>query len=191
MAIVAISGKKQSGKSTIARIIQYHTAKEPWQVSLEEYLTSNWLYNSPNNNWEVKLFATKLKEIVSILTGISVQDLEKEEVKQRKLEDWKVWKLDWLDSYGHGVMLFSEEHDALEEQEKMFDSGSYYSLTIDEFVPDIRHLLQYIGTDLFRNQLHPDVFCFSLFPDYIPEINESFLRMNISDCIEKNLIDLK
>lgn len=166
--IIGISGKKSSGKDTVAKLIQCLTCiDDNWFKDSTIEAITKWQGNYNNlGEWKIKKFADKLKEIVSLLTGISVQDLEKEEVKQRKLEDWKVWKLEWLDSYGQGTQLFSNEEDALEEKQKMFDFGSYYSLTLDEFIPEVRYLLQYIGTDLFRNQLHPDVWVNSLFSEY-------------------------
>lgn len=171
--IIAISGKKQSGKSTIARIIQYYTAKEPWQVSIEEYLATSWLHNSPNNNWEVKMFAGKLKEIVSLLTGISVQDLEKEEVKQRKLPaEWTCWKLSFTAEHNdidHLVWkLFSTE----DEARTYIDENYIVGGTLTEYLPTYREVLQTLGTELFRNHLNPNVWIISLFKDITPHYNK-------------------
>lgn len=127
-----------------------------------------WLNDSQNNNWQIKSFAYKLKQIVSLLTGINVQDLEKEEVKQMKLTDWTVWKLDWLDSYDHGTQLFADEDSAIKEKKEMMATGNYYSLSVERTIPTVRFTLQFLGTDLLRNQLHPDVWVNSLFLDYKP-----------------------
>lgn len=163
--LIGISGKAQVGKNTVAGIIQYLTAKEPFKVSLEKYLNSSWLHTSENNNWQVKSFAYKLKQVVSLLTGIPVGDLEKEEVKQMRLSDWVVWKLSWLDNYGGGIDLFSDEASALREQQKRIDEGCFY-VNSEKVVPTVRLMLQLIGTDLLRNQLHPDVWVNALFSDY-------------------------
>ena len=136
-------------------------------MSLEEYLASSWLHTSENNNWQVKSFAYKLKQVVSLLTGISVQDLEKEEVKQMRLSDWVVWKLSWLDNYGGGIDLFSDEASALKEQQKRIDEGCFY-VGSEQVVPTVRSMLQLLGTDLLRNQLHPDVWVNALFANYVP-----------------------
>jgi hypothetical protein len=63
--IIGISGKMQSGKNTVASIINQLT----------------------NNMFVEKAFADKLKECVSIITGIPRADLEKEEVKNSYLGD--------------------------------------------------------------------------------------------------------
>lgn len=58
--IIGISGKIGSGKDATAQIIKGLL---------------------PHMGWEVKKFAAKLKQTVSLLTGIPVKDLEKPEVK--------------------------------------------------------------------------------------------------------------
>lgn len=58
--IIGISGKIGSGKDTVAGIIQEL---------------------APEMNWEVKRYAHKLKQIASMLTGIAIEDFEKQEVK--------------------------------------------------------------------------------------------------------------
>jgi len=65
--IIGISGKMQSGKNTVASIINQLT----------------------NNMFVEKAFADKLKECISIITGIPRLDLEKEEVKNSYLpNEW-------------------------------------------------------------------------------------------------------
>lgn len=90
--IIGISGKLGSGKDTVGKIIQYLTSNEYNKMSYSSFclLETRW-YNS--NDFIIKKFAGKLKQIVSILTGISVEDLEKEEVKNSVLgEEWKIWE---------------------------------------------------------------------------------------------------
>ena len=91
--VIGISGKKQSGKDTVAKIIQ---GFDIWKKNLAlqtEYPLSNvfvraYVLNRVRiyvSSWEVKKFASKLKEIVSILTGFTVEELEKEEIKNTNL----------------------------------------------------------------------------------------------------------
>ncbi len=90
--LIGISGKKESGKDTLAALIQ----------DKSEY------------PWENRKFAYALKEIVGVLVGISPSDLDSPEIKTFLCP------------------LF----------------GGRYTY---------RELLQGIGTDLFREQFHPDV----------------------------------
>ena len=91
--IIGISGKKGHGKDTVAKIIQ---GFDIWKKNLAlqtEYPLSNvfvraYVLNRVSiyvSSWQVKKFASTLKEIVSILTGFTIEDLEKEEIKNTNL----------------------------------------------------------------------------------------------------------
>ena len=65
MSIISISGKKQSGKNTIAKIINQLT----------------------NNKYEEKCFADKLKDIICLLIGCFREQLEDESFKNKTMKD--------------------------------------------------------------------------------------------------------
>jgi hypothetical protein len=70
MGIIGISGKIGSGKDTIAQIISETSKKQ----------------------WEVKKFAGKLKQIASMLTGISVDKFEDQDFKNTFLgPEWDTY----------------------------------------------------------------------------------------------------
>ena len=100
--ILAIAGKKQVGKDTVGKIIQtliWLNAKpsnnmldiNALEMSIEEFVQTNLMFSPTGwrgfcnvgveSGWKIKKWASKVKEIVSILTGIPVEDMEKEEVK--------------------------------------------------------------------------------------------------------------
>ncbi|HMT01782.1 MAG TPA: hypothetical protein PKD00_00490 [Burkholderiales bacterium] len=152
MAIIAISGKISSERDTVGKIIQYLTGKQPYKISIEEFIEGNhWLINYLNANWEIKKFEKKLKEIVSILTGISVEDLEKQEVKDRVLgEEW--WYF-YTEVGGKKMYPYLEYKDKPE-----------YTTFLKKFT--VRQLLQEVGTEAMRNVLHPNIWVNALFADY-------------------------
>ena len=63
--IIAISGKKQSGKNAIAKIINQLT----------------------NNKYEEKCFADKLKDIICMLINCTREQLEDESIKSLSLQE--------------------------------------------------------------------------------------------------------
>lgn len=85
--IIGLSGKKQSGKDTVARIIQFLTCKQgitKWDVWESLKCDGN-----GSSDWKTKQFAYPVKQIASIMTGIPINDFEKEEVKASYLgEEW-------------------------------------------------------------------------------------------------------
>jgi hypothetical protein len=68
--VIGVSGKIGSGKDAFAELFQTH--------ALEEY----------GQYFQNKKFAYNLKKIVSILTGVSMEDVLSREGKKKYLEDW-------------------------------------------------------------------------------------------------------
>lgn len=77
MAIIALSGYARSGKDTVATIIQYLLAHSepsyPLHMAIDKPHYTQYLH--AYSSWERKAFAHKLKEVLSLLTGISMHEL--------------------------------------------------------------------------------------------------------------------
>ena len=171
--IIAVAGKAGSGKDTVGNIIQYLTSN--YYITGKTFQEFNEINTRRNDyplylNWQVKKFAGKLKQIVSTLTGISVEDLEKQEIKDRTLgKVWTKYILTYTDKYQRNVpyveTFLTEQAclDYLDEQNCV-----YYS-NIEEKQYTVRQLLQEIGTEAMRNEIHPDIWVNALFNEYIPK----------------------
>ncbi len=121
MALIGLVGKIGSGKDTVASIVQE-------------------LY--PELNWQVKGFADKLRQIVSLLTGIPTEDMKRQEVKDMVLsEEWNYftggYRIDGI-SYDHGP--FKSEKDFIDTL-----PSSAYSEVCIETEMTLRMLLIEIG----------------------------------------------
>ena len=134
----------------VGRIIQCLTAKYTSEEILDilskdgDYLL---LPFSDETNWEIKKFADKLKDIVCLLIGYTREQLENRILKEQELgEEWWYYK-------GRNNSLIP------------YNQTSKRS-TEDLIKPTPRLLLQQIGTDLFRNQLHPNTWVNATFADY-------------------------
>lgn len=165
--LIGISGKIGSGKDTIGQLIMMHMALNKCQnlkgteKNIQEIL-SNWKDNewmfADCSEYEVKKFAYKLKQIISILTGIPIEDLEKAEVKNSKVgEEW-------------AYLLWFNGKKMLRVNPNRWSDFEPHRLKNYTF----REMLQYIGTELFREQLHEDVWVNALFADF--KINDSFVN---------------
>jgi len=136
--ILGISGKSQSGKDTVGKIIQYLTDKNSFGYthSDSEQDYNDYFKNNHNlkSNWQIKKFADTLKDIVCILTGCTREQLENIDFKNSKLGDKWTCK-------------------------SKIKNNMYIRYTY-------RDLLQKLGTDLLRNQLHENVWVNALFNKY-------------------------
>jgi hypothetical protein len=178
MAIIGISGKIGSGKDTVGKIIQALTCGsfdyfrgnvKAGTISVEDLIEEKGVdivnLIAPHSDWKIKKFAYKLKQIVSLLIGIPIEDLEKQEVKDRVLgEEWIRY------AYAHGftkdhngdtTMLTTDCSKERYEQEVKVNWQTAYKV---EYT--VRLLLQRIGTEAMRNQIHTNIWVNALFADY-------------------------
>lgn len=124
--IIGISGKIGSGKDTVGQIIQK--------------LTQNSYQQSP---WQIKKFAYKLKQTVSLLTGIPVGDLERQEIKDSVLgREWN---------------YIGPTHDG--------GKNGISTCDLTEKRMTVRRMLQIIGTEAMRDNVHTNVWVNALFAD--------------------------
>lgn len=144
--IIGISGKIGSGKDTIGRIIQYLTCPAMGiQIEMKDWINKP-DYNNFRPDWQIVKFADALKDIVCIITGCTREQLEDEEFKNSKLSD--EWK---------------------KEQSVIDINGVNIDMSnAPKVAPTYRNILQYIGTDLLRNQLHENVWVNALMNNYKP-----------------------
>lgn len=185
--IIGISGKKGHGKDTVAKIIQ---GFDIWKNNLAlqtEYPLSNtfvraYVLNKVSiyvSSWEVKKFASKLKEIVSILTGFTVQELEKEEIKNTNL--FLSYRL--LNKKANTFEIFASMEDLVERLNYLrtiyldvYSAEEVNNLFEQEIIHVTpRLLLQSIGTDIVRT-INPNIWVNKLMNDYKP----------LSDIIKSN-----
>lgn len=140
-----------SGKDTVGRIWQY-LASDPRNRlfnMLEEWVKPGGeSYKAKESGWEIRKFAGKVKIIVSMLTGISVEDLEKEEVKEMELGN------EWMVRRAPNPLAGPKGADAHYDY-------FYSPLTV-------REILQKVGTDCMRKHLHLNVWVNALLADYKP-----------------------
>ena len=125
---------------------------------------NDWLKNKHNlkSDVEIKKFADKLKDIVCLLIGCTREELENPKFKEKELgEEWGVWKVVKNDGTQFGG-IHENKKDA--EFTLSICSWSNCQVVFEKMTP--RKMLQQIGTDLFRNQLHPSTWTNATFADY-------------------------
>lgn len=147
--LIGLHGKLQSGKDITTKITQYLTSKYD-QDNNEPFRLED-IYS--NSEWKNKKFAGKLKQIVSLLIGCNISDLESEEFKNKPLgEEWNKYKTP-------NGFISVEEYNNLHKNQQ--DWCELIKLTP-------RILLQLTGTQYGRDLIHPNLWVNSLFSDYKP-----------------------
>ncbi|MHA2063122.1 MAG: deoxynucleotide monophosphate kinase family protein [Candidatus Thorarchaeota archaeon] len=146
---ITLAGKKQVGKDTSAGIIcKFLTSDEfkfyvdeTGEVRLRMSVGCGPLGEGGFHRVHIVHFADALKKACNIIFGIPLEDMETEEGKQ------KLTHVRWPQHADgdHGYVPFSAE------------DGD-----VERFMT-VREILQFVGTDLFRNQIDPDVWVESVF----------------------------
>jgi hypothetical protein len=175
MSIISISGRKQVGKDTVAHMIQYITdyyqPEGNYEVFKKSYFPGA---NYDFKTWEIRKFANKLKDIVCILLNCTKEELENESFKNKQLEEeWSKIKIVFF----HNQDVWTKYYSYIKNKEWLEDDYdlsnifeySVASIQVMHFTPRI--LLQQIGTDCFRNIIHPDTWVISTMGEYNNEHN--------------------
>lgn len=130
--IIGISGKMGSGKDTVGSILQvlsaagYQDSEDIAKIVANPFLMLNTKFTK-YNDWKVKKYAKKLKQIASILTSIPEEKFEDQEFKLTNLDP--CWNI-------NGEPM------------------------------TVRTLLQKIGTECMRDNLHNSTWANALFADW-------------------------
>ena len=195
--LIGIAGKANSGKDLVGKIIQYLTARKDDNRSIKiqtaEFLgltSQNWMAIYQAQNWEIKKFADKLKDIVCLLIGCTRQQLEDREFKEKELgEEWWYWSNTALNICPKEYGTFPNKmYGTKKEADKARDLYTLDRHNLSHIVkPTPRILLQQIGTDLFRNQLHPNTWVNATFADY-KSIGDTLLEGEVRRVREEDLI---
>ena len=180
MAIIGVSGKIGSGKDTLGNVIQYLScnSEEHFKEDIELGTLESEMKEAPEfSEWKIKKFADKLKECISIITGIPRKDLEKIEVKNSNLPE------EWNYIFGQdGVKDYDIPRRYTVDERKPYltlgDNNGFNKMTV-------RNLLQLFGTEVGR-QIHPNFWINALFIDYKPTTSYKFGYIDLSK-LDNNL----
>ena len=184
MPLIGISGKAGAGKDLVGVIIQYlvHTTGIINMEYWEDFKNNSTFNQISFSQYEIKKFADKLKDIVCLLIGCTREQLEDREFKEKELgEEWDIKIITYMDGELHKIYNPSDYED--------FDIKCKYpiSYTSNVIKQTPRSLLQKIGTDLLRNQLHPNTWVNATFADYKP-IGDTLLEGEVRRVREEDLI---
>lgn len=175
--IIGLGHKIKSGKDTVANMIRFLV--EYNRITLEEnYTSEQTLWQEYLNfcrvddlkyNFEVKRFADKIKEIVCILIGCTLEQLEDHNFKNAELgKEWWLYKALVPSGTANKLIVVPEIFNTTEEAwEKITDLGygkAVSGVKCVKLTP--RLLFNLIGTESGRKIIHPNIWVNALFSKY-------------------------
>lgn len=169
---IGISGKAGSGKDTVANILQaFHYLEMNDMWGTEELTEHNLpsIIKAININpklymFKVIKFADPLKQIVAIMLGVTVEQLEEREFKESQLgEEW--WKYCNVSNTNDSTILDITMIAYNEKSKEVYHKNT----PLLKLTP--RNILQLMGTEVVRN-IHPNAW-----------VNIAMKKVSISDKI--------
>jgi len=150
---ITLAGKKQSGKDTSAIFIRQLLISDSFQYHIDdkgEIQIINSVGHGPldplgDTRIHIVHFADALKQACHTIFGIPLKDMATEEGKQ------KLTHILWPNNDGFNCGWFP--HPGIE----------YVSSTQQPPYMTVREVLQFVGTDLFREQMYANVWVESIF----------------------------
>ncbi len=154
--LIGLSGQLQNGKDTVADLILKHTST--YNEEIEEF----------DSVWYTKRFAGILKKMTAMIIGCNVSELEKDSFKNTPLgEEWRRW------------FFIGDEDDGEYNNKRVTD---YYgskdeAMEANPFLTDFmlrneiltpRLVLQLLGTEGGREQIHPNIWVNATLGDIKP-----------------------
>lgn len=150
---ITIAGQKQVGKDSCAKILKACLQSENVSfIFKDNTLQVEGCVRRPEEHYPtvyVVHFADALKKACHVIFGIPLEDMETEEGKQKLTKVLWPRKMDnqWIPSMEYIDYCHKHNHD--------ITGGARYMT--------VREVLQFVGTELFRNQIDPDVWLNSIF----------------------------
>lgn len=147
--IIGISGKANSGKDLVGRMIQYITSTRHPNIQEFEQWNARLDPRFQYSTWKIRKFAGALKEIVCILLGCTREQLEDRTFKETELgEEW------WMCKFPDGELL-----------PYLGDYPDFYRQSeVIKLTP--RKIMKLLGTECGTQIIHPNIWINTLFMGY-------------------------
>lgn len=180
--IIAIQGKKNSGKDTCAVYLQY-LLNTP-RIFHMYWLAKLLKFRSPIHKWTITRYAGRLKEMVALLISVPVERLEDREFKEEWYFDFNTYRL-YNNKIVPNYRPISDKTFAKELKKGNLNLAVENNLTI-------RQLLQFFGTDIMRRFFGDKLWIFTTLNgvDNVVIADQRFLTENNILRTTKNAITL-
>lgn len=175
--IIGINGRIGAGKDTLGKAIQFVSVKDwPYYKKVDLVRLMKLPLDGFASGWQIKKYATKLKQIAGLLLGVDPIKFEDQDYKNSVLgPEWNYFIVSAAKYGERADKVFASAFEAGKYAQQC-DPGSITQsnqMTVREF-------LQKLGTDAMRFGLHQNTWVNALMADY----KSSYISP------ERNIVDL-
>lgn len=144
--IISFGGFRNTGKDTSASMLQF-------MLNTPSIFHYYWIFKYFNflgkfGKWKVTSFAKPLKEVLSIILGVSVEKFEDRDFKENYCVNLNTLKIEKIDPFYTPIM--TDKFFSKVAKELDINTIKKYNITI-------RQMLQYVGTECLRRLVSEDV----------------------------------
>ena len=160
--LIGISGKINSGKDTVGKILQLIASNGDLGVykTALDFVNGGDYIREKCSNYQIRKYADKLKDIVCLLIGCDREELEDRKFKEKELgEEWWYYTDSLFNSTDSEQNLYSYN----KYHEQLKNDLDFYIIKLTP-----RKILQLLGTEAGRHIIHPNIWVNALFADYKP-----------------------
>ena len=193
MAIISVSGPKGGGKDTVGKIIQSLISAHKYPKGIVDVHES--VLRATENNtalsssgWHIKGFATALKKVASILTGVPIEKWEDQEFKKSYMgEEWNKWCVKWVDNKTKKPeQAFFTNYGEADRYYTILNNTPVKYLATNRQSPlkvpiTYRQFLQWLGTEGVREGIHANTWVNALMSEYKPIKHIALEKRNLAN----------
>jgi len=163
--LIGLVGQIGVGKDEVGQMLIY---MDSYDIPTFKHYCTGYVNLESSDIYQIKKYADKLKDIVCILIGCTRIDLENRLFKETVLPNWTRYAANFVTpNLVSRTMYFSTNEEAHKAFGPDGDLNRFKSYKVKEEKMTPRKILQLLGTECCRMQLHPDTWCMSLFNKYI------------------------
>lgn len=152
--IIAIQGYKNSGKNSVADMLQFLLNTPSWQHKYSWFRVFGKNNALSGNKYQQVSYAGRLKEVAGVILGVPVEMFENREFKENCYVDFTTLSLIWKDDITDDSKILSDTK--FSKEVKRLDKR-----LAREYYLSVRQVLQYLGTEVMRHYLGDDLWILS------------------------------
>lgn len=148
--IIAIQGYKNSGKNSVADMLQFLLNTPSWKHSYGFYKLFGGSVSTSRKKYQQVSYAGRLKEVAAAILGVPVESFEDRNFKENCYVDFTTLSLIWKDDITDDSKILNDAK--FSKEVKRLDKR-----LAREYYLSVRQVLQYLGTEIMRHYLGDDL----------------------------------